>query len=257
MAIFHTFLYQPILNLLISLYNIIPGGEIGFAIIALTVVIKLILWPLTRSSLKSQKAMQEIQPKLNELKAKHKDDKEALAKAMMELYKNEKVNPLSSCLPLIIQLPILIGLYRVLLNGFGEEHMASLYTFVANPGHINQIFVGTIDLAETSIFLAVLAGIFQFFQTRMLMHRKPPKQVQGTPGAKDETMMAAMNKSMLYFMPVITVVIGATLPGGLTLYWVTVNLVSIIQQVIVFKKKPGESGTEKKDDNGSEAVSES
>ncbi|MBI4592022.1 membrane protein insertase YidC [Candidatus Uhrbacteria bacterium] len=233
---FHTILSVPIFNLLVFLYNILPGSDIGFAIIALTVLIKLILWPFMSQSLRSQKAMQELQPKIEELKSKHADDREALAKAMMELYQKEKVNPLASCLPLLVQLPILIALYRVLLAGFGEQTLLELYPFVSNPGEINHIFFGVIDLSVASLYLAVLAGYFQFMQTRMLITKRPPKQVIGKKGALDETMLASMNKSMLMFMPVITVVIGATLPAGLTLYWVTVNIVSILQQQFVFSK---------------------
>ena len=96
---FHAILYQPMLNMLIWLYHVIPGSDIGFAIIALTIVVKLILWPLSQSSLKSQKALQELQPKMDALKAEFKDNKEGLAKAMIELYAKEKVSPLSSCLP--------------------------------------------------------------------------------------------------------------------------------------------------------------
>src|SRR3989338_4605010 len=103
MSLFHTVLYQPLYNLLIWLYNTLPGADMGFAIIALTILVKLIMWPLNQSSLVSQKALQDLQPKLEELKKQHKDDKEGLGKAMMELYKREKVNPLSSCLPLLIQ----------------------------------------------------------------------------------------------------------------------------------------------------------
>lgn len=233
---FHTILYVPIFNLLVFLYEILPGADIGFAIIALTVLIKITLWPFMSQSLKSQKALQELQPKIEELKAKYADDKEALAKAMMELYQKEKVNPLASCLPLLIQLPILIALYRVLLGGFGAETLVELYPFVANPGSINHIFLGVIDLSVSSLYLAILAGYFQFFQTRMLMAKRPPKQVAGKKGALDETMLASMNKSMLMFMPAITVIIGATLPAGLTLYWATVNIVSILQQQFVFSK---------------------
>ncbi len=236
-GIFNTFLYQPIFNLLVFLYNVLPGADVGFAIIALTVIIKLILWPFMHKSLQSQKALQQIQPKIEELKKTHGTDKEALAKAMMELYKEEKVNPLSSCLPVLVQLPVLIALYQVLLNGFGAEQLSNLYAFVQNPGAINYTFLGLVDLSQANIPLAILAGAFQYWQTKMLMAKQPPKQVLGTQGAKDESMLAAMNKSMLYFMPVITVVIGATLPGGLTLYWVTINVVSIIQQFIVFKDK--------------------
>jgi YidC/Oxa1 family membrane protein insertase len=236
LELFHTVLYEPIFNLLIFLYEIIPGSDIGFAIIALTIMIKLALWPFMSKSIRSQKAMQELQPKIEDLKDKHKDDKEALAKAMMELYQEEKVNPLSSCLPVLVQLPILIALYRVLLNGFGEETLAFLYPFIENPGIINYTFLGVLDLSTPSIYLAVLAGYFQFMQTRMLISRRPPKQVRGSKGAKDENMLASMNKSMMFFMPIITVVIGSSLPAGLTLYWVTVNIVSIIQQQFVFSR---------------------
>lgn len=237
MNIFHTYLFQPIFNLLVFLYNVIPGGEMGFAIITLTIIIKLLLWPLMSKSLKSQKALQDLQPKVEAIKEKYKDDKEALAKEMMKLYQEEKVNPLSSCLPVLVQLPILIALYRVLLVGFEPSTLDQLYGFVKNPGEINVVFLGVLDLSVKSTFLAVLAGIFQFFQTRMLMHKKVPKEVEGKKGAKDESVMASMNKSMMYFMPIVTVVIGISLPGGLTLYWVTVNIVSIIQQKYIFSKK--------------------
>lgn len=237
MNLFHTFLYQPIFNLLVFLYNVLPGADVGFAIIALTVLIKLLLWPFMHTSLKSQKALQQIQPKIEELKTQFKDDKEALAKAMMELYQKEKVNPLSSCLPILIQLPVLIALYQVLLNGFGGDQMSSLYPFIQNPGTISYTFLGFVDLSKANIYLAVLAGAFQFWQTKMLVGKQPPKQVRGSQGAKDESVLASMNTSMQYFMPVITVVIGASLPGGLTLYWVTVNVFSIIQQSVAFKQK--------------------
>lgn len=236
---FQTLLIEPIFNLLVFLYDVIPGSDMGFAIIVLTVIIKLILWPLMNSSLKSQKALQEIQPKIEELKTKYKDDKEAQAKAMMELYKEEKVNPLSSCLPLLIQFPILIALYRVLLQGFDPAALDMLYGFVSNPGVINKLFFGFLDLSVPSIWLAVIAGAFQFVQTRMLISKKPPKIVAAKEGAKDESMLASMNKSMMYFMPAVTVLIGASLPGGLALYWVTVTVVSIVQQWVVLggKKK--------------------
>jgi len=237
MNLWHEILYRPLFNLLIGIYNIIPGADMGLAIIGLTILIKLLLWPLTHSSLKSQKALQEIQPKLEELKAKHKDDKEALAKAMMELYTAEKVNPLSSCLPILIQLPILIALYQVLSAGLTADSLNALYAFVPNPGTINETFLGFVNLAERSIPLAILAGILQFVQTRMLIAKRPPKKLRTKEGAKDEDMLAAMNDSMLYFMPVMTVVIGASLPGGLTLYWVAVNAISIFQQALAFRKK--------------------
>ncbi|MFH1142476.1 MAG: YidC/Oxa1 family membrane protein insertase [Candidatus Uhrbacteria bacterium] len=236
--LFNTILAEPLYNLLAGIFAVVPGHDLGVTIIILTIIIKAVLWPLSAKAMKSQRALQEVQPQLKELKEKFKDDKEGLAKAMMELYSKEKVNPLSSCLPLLIQLPIIIALYRVLLHGInGDGNYYNLYSFVPDPGVIVPTFMGIVDLSTSNIILAVLAGIFQFIQAKMMSLKKPPKQVQGSPGAKDEDMAAAMNRSMLYFMPVITVVIGASLPAGLTLYWLVVNIIAVLQQVVYMRPK--------------------
>ncbi|MBT6253979.1 membrane protein insertase YidC [Candidatus Uhrbacteria bacterium] len=237
MGIFFTILTQPIFNALVAIYNTVPG-DFGIAIIILTVIIKLILWPLTGKSLQSQKAMQAIQPKITELKEKFKDDKEGQAKATMALYKEEKVNPFSSCLPLIIQLPILLALFNVLRRSIEDpELMASLYSFVSQPEVVNNVFIGIFDLSVRSIPLALMAGAVQYVQAKMLETRRPPKDLAKKEGAKDEAMAATMAKSMTYTMPLITVVFGATLPGGVMLYWLSSNVVSVIQQYMIFHKK--------------------
>ena len=234
--LFHTILAEPLYNLLMGIYAVVPGQDIGVAIIILTIIIKMILWPLQGKSLKSQKALQAIQPKIEGLKKEYKDDKEGMTKAMMEMYKTEKVNPLSSCLPLLIQLPIIIALYRVFLRGLnGEGGVYHLYSFVPDPGTITPLFMGVVDLSSPNFVLAILAGIFQFIQAKMMTMSRPPKPVQGSEGSKDEAMQASMNRMMLYFMPVITVVIGASLPGGLTLYWLVVNIIAVIQQIVYLK----------------------
>ncbi|HBR80808.1 MAG: Inner membrane protein translocase component YidC, short form OxaI-like protein [Candidatus Uhrbacteria bacterium GW2011_GWE2_45_35] len=237
---FHTFLYQPLFNLLIWLYNVIPGQDLGFAIIAISLLIRVVFWPLSQASLRSQKALQDLQPKLDALKEQFKNDKEGLAKAMMELYKTEKVNPMSSCLPLLIQLPILWALYRVLCDGMNTDSLVNLYPFVQHPETINLNFLGFINLSEPYLVMAIIAGILQFVQTKMLIAKRPPKKLRKEPGAKDEDMLANMNQSMMYFMPVMTVVIGASLPGGLTLYWIIMNVFAILQQALTFKKKKEE-----------------
>lgn len=226
--------YQPILNALIWLYDVIPGHDIGLAIIALTIVIRLILWPLQQSALKSQRALQEIQPKLKVLQEQYKDDKVALNKAMVDLYAKEKVSPFSSCLPLLVQLPFLIALYQALQKGLSSADFNLLYPFVANPGTVNHVSMGFLDLAKASIPLAVLAGAAQFIQTKMLPMNRPPAGVGA--GAKDEDMAAKMNRQMLYVMPAVTVFIGATLPGGLTLYWLVTTLMAILQQWLFLRK---------------------
>ena len=238
LSIYYTLIYDPIFNILVWLYNVIPGNDIGIAIIILTLIIKLLLYPLTQKSLQSQKALQDIQPKIKALQDKHKGNKEVVAQELMKLYKEEKVSPFSSCLPLLVQFPFLIAVYQVFRHGLNSEGFDHLYSFVANPGTIDTISLGIINLAEVSLVLAVLAGLAQFWQTKMMTRNKPAlvngKEIEGS---KDEKMMAGMNKQMLYFMPLITVVIGASLPAGLTLYWFMSTLLMGIQQVIIFKKK--------------------
>ena len=139
-------------------------------------------------------------------------------------------------MPLIIQLPILWAVYRVfrvgLQNG-GTDSFGLLYNFVENPEFIDPLFLGLtfLDLSEVSIPLAIITGLVQFWQAKMLVAKKQPK----IEGAKDEGMMATMNKQMLYFMPIMTVIIGASLPSGLILYWLVVTLLTGLQQLYMFK----------------------
>lgn len=233
MGFFNTILYQPLFNLLVWLYNTIPGHDIGLAIFLLTVLIKLVLYPFSLQALKAQKALSELQPKIEELKVKYKDNKEEMSRAMMNLYKENKVNPLSSCLPVLIQLPFLIAVYQVFIKGLSSQGLENLYSFVANPGHINAVSLGFLDLSKPNLILAVLAGAAQFWQAKMMPRPSvPPKE----PGAKDEGMASMMNKQMLYFMPAITILIGASLPGGLTFYWFLTTLLTVGQQYLYFKK---------------------
>ena len=236
-SLFFTIFYQPLFNLLVWLYNVLPGHDLGLAIIALTVLIKLVLYPLTVPALRSQRALQSLQPKIDALKAEYKDNKEAFAAAVMKLYKEEKVNPLSSCLPILLQFPFLIALYHVFQDGLAQHTLTALYPFVSNPGALNPISLGLFNLAKPNLVLAVLAGGAQFIQTRMLMNHRPPMATK-TPGSTDENMMAMMNKQMLYVMPLMTIFAGAIFPSGLPLYWLVNALISALQQHLVFRKKP-------------------
>jgi YidC/Oxa1 family membrane protein insertase len=234
--LFNAILYQPIFNIFVLLYNIVPGHDLGVVIIIITILIRLVLYPLTSSSIKAQKSLQDLQPKIDELKKKHANDKQALAQATMELYKTHQVNPFKSCLPMLIQLPILIALYLVLQNGLKSTDLAqTIYPFIHNPGTISAISLNFFDLSKPNIVLAVLAGVAQFLQARSMTTKKAP---QGAgEGAKDEDMMAAMNKQMLYFMPVMTILIGLRIPAGLTLYWFFSTVLAWLQQIIVTKKQ--------------------
>lgn len=231
-GLYHTVFLEPVFNALIALYNLV--GDVGVAIILVTIAVRVILFPVFMQSIKSQKALQGIQPKLNELKTKHKGNKEALAKATMALYKEEKVNPASSCLPILVQLPIFIALYQAMRMGLGDGGMDMLYSFVRDPGTVNPMALGLVDLAKSNLPIAFIAGISQYWQAKMLSQHKPKKNI---PGSKDESMMGMMNKQMLYVMPAMTVVIGASLPGGVILYWLVTNLLSIAQQYVFLKPR--------------------
>lgn len=225
---FHLILTKPLLNILIWFYNVIPVQDMGLAIIALTLLIRLILWPSFQKSLKSQRALQKLQPKLDGIKEKYKNDQEGQAKAMMEVYKENKVNPFSSCLPLLVQLPILIALYRVFLVGLNGEVMDDLYGFVRPPGTINTIFLGIVDLTKPSYVFAGLAGIFQFIQSKMIA----PKN----KSAGGDKLASMMTTQFTYFMPIITIIIAIQLPAGLSLYWFVTTLFAIGQQYYIMRK---------------------
>ncbi|HTX86779.1 MAG TPA: YidC/Oxa1 family membrane protein insertase [Candidatus Nanoarchaeia archaeon] len=224
--------YQPLLNLLIWLYDFIPGHDIGISIIALTVIIRAALLPLSKKTIESQKALQDLQPKIEEIK-KQFPGKEEQGKAMIKLYQDNKINPLSSCLPLLIQLPFLIAVYQVFRTGLMKGSLNLVYPFIQKPDVINVVSFGFLNLSKPNWVLAVLAGAAQFWQAKMMITKKAPIN---TKGAADENMTAMLNKQMLYFMPIFTIFIGISLPGGLTLYWLIVTLLTVLQQIFIFKR---------------------
>jgi YidC/Oxa1 family membrane protein insertase len=227
---FTVLLYNPLFNALVLLYLYLPGHDFGIAVIVLTILIRIVLYPLMVKSLKSQKALSELQPKMQEIQEKHKDNKEMQTKEMMALYQKEKINPFGGCLPLLIQLPILVALYQVFMKGMGPNTMHHLYGFIPNPGTINPSLLGLINLTEPNIVLAVLSGIIQFFQTKIMTPQK--KNIQGK---KDQMSQFSdlMQKEMLYFFPVFTVFILWKLPSAIGLYWIVTGLFSIYQQVLI------------------------
>ncbi len=237
--IFFTSLYQPLYNLLVLFYDLLPWGGLGLSIILVTILVKCLVFPLTFKSMKAQKEMQEIQPKIAEIRAKYKDNQEQMAKELMAVYKDHKVNPFASCLPLILQLVIFITLYRVLLAGIETVNGDTLYAFVPNPGVMDHMFLG-MNLAEISIPLAILSAVMQFFQARQMVSRRPPVAARQGTAALDEDMTASMNKMMLYVLPVMMLVLGVTtLPGGTTLYiFVSTLLTYLLYAVFITPPSP-------------------
>lgn len=214
--LFNALLYQPLFNLLIFLQNIVPGKDFGISIVLLTLLVKLVLHPLSVKAVNSQRIMQKIQPKMKEIQEKYKNDKERQAKEIFEIYKTEKINPFSGLFVGIIQIPILIALYQVFWNA---------------PAGINSWFLGLVDLSKPNIVFAVLAGATQYFQAKMLL----PKATNGK--GKENDFARIMQGQMTYFLPVFTVIILFKLPSALGLYWTASGIFTVIQQYLILKKQ--------------------
>jgi len=230
---FYTILYQPLFNGLVLLYQYCSWHDLGLAVIILTLLIKVILHPLTIKGLRSQKAMADLQPKIKEIQTKYKGEPQKQNQATMELYKTEKVNPFSGCLLLLLQLPILITLYQVFLKFLNKDSFSNiLYGFVANPGQINTTFLWVIDL-NNKIFIGILAigaGLAQYWQTKISSTGQP-----ATGGQKDFSNL--MQKQMLYFFPVLGAFVVWKFGAVIGLYWVFTSIFSIIEQTIINKQK--------------------
>jgi YidC/Oxa1 family membrane protein insertase len=230
------FFTDKFFEILVFLYQF--TGSLGLAIIALTLLIRSILVPLTLPSLKARKKITEIQPELNKLKKKHGKNKQALQKAQLELYQKYNVNPLSGCIPQLVQLVVLIFLYRTLINFLGQD--------VINGASINSVFLW-LDLTQpdAKYILPVVASTSQFILSLMISpggeirdivpNKAKSKKVQQENKKEEDTagMAASMQQQMLFIMPIMTVFIAARFPSGLAVYWVVTTLFSIGQQYLI------------------------
>lgn len=240
---FETVLIQPLANLLIVLSSWL--GSLGGAIIASTLLVRVLLLPLVLPRLRSSEKMKELQPKLKKLQKKHEDDKQKLAKEQMNLYKKAGVNPAAGCLPTILQMVILIALFQVFRRVLNPEAIGSLenllYPGVSFPtGGINFDFL-SLDLAQPNLWrgkfpgvLLVLTAVTQFLTARFSQARnKPAQAVAEKTEQKTDDMAAMMQKQMIFMMPLMTLLIGTRLPAGVTLYWFVFSLTGLIQQLLV------------------------
>lgn len=235
-SIWNSAIYQPLYNLLILLIDNLPGHSVGLAIIVLTILVKLALFPLTTKSIRAQRAMKEIEPDLKKLKDKHGSDKQKLATETMALYQERGVTPFSGCLPLLIQIPVIIGLYWVFTRGLTTINAELLYSFVKIPTSLEMHFL-VFDLAAKSVFLAILAGGTQFIQTNIALGKQAPlpaKTGNESPTFQED-FARSMQVQMRYVLPVIVGGIAMTLPAAVALYWATSNILSTAQELITKK----------------------
>lgn len=243
-SLWTTIFYQPIYNTLIFITGNIPFHDLGFAIILLTIIIRTLLLIPSQKALKSQRHMQEIQPKINHIREKYKDNQEMIAKETMAIWKEHKVNPFGSCLPLLIQFPVLIGLYYVIQSGLNPNNTYLLYSFLKNISiaDVNTNFLGIMDLTKINQFvLPLIVGGLQFMQMKLaLMRNDNKKQKDDKAEKKPADSMQAASQMMVYFMPVMIALFTASTPAGVGLYWSTTTLYGIMQQLVVNKQVEAE-----------------
>lgn len=234
--IWHTFFFDPVYNALVFFIDLIPGGDIGLAIVATTIVVKLILLPLSVKATKTQVIMRELEPKLKELKQKYKEDKETQARKMMELYREAGLNPFASVLLVLLQIPIIISLYLSVYGGGGvplpEINVDVLYSWVPVPTTATMLFVGLIDIAGRSLPLAALAGISQFFQAKLSMPAPAPKEPGAEPNFKED-FQRSMHAQMRYVLPLVIFFVAYTISAAVALYFVVSNLFGIAQEYYI------------------------
>lgn len=238
--IWHTFFFDPIYNALVFFIDIIPGGDVGLAIIATILLVKTILFPLSIKAVKTQKLIKEIEPRLKEIKEKFKDDKQQQAQAMMDVYREVGMNPLASLALVFIQLPIIIALYFSVYSGGGialpDINLDILYSFVAEPVAITMNFLGVIDITQKSFWLALGAGVTQYIHVNLTMPTPPPREKDAAPNLKED-FMRNMHLQMKYVMPVMIALVAYYISAAIALYFMVSNLVSIGQEYFVRKHR--------------------
>ncbi len=231
--LYHTFIYTPLYNLLIALFNVIPWADAGIVVIVLTIIVRFVLFPLSKKAIVTQVAMQDINPALRAIQEKHKDDQETQTRETLALYKAKGVNPFSGIFVLFLQLPVIFALYGIFLNsGLPGVSKDILYSFISAPSHIDTMFLGIIEITKKSVILALLAAVSSFFQMKVATgSQKPP---EGNNFA--DSLTRTMQTQMKYVFPFIVFFISYTISGVIALYWFTTNIFTIGQEIYVRRK---------------------
>ncbi|OGG67387.1 hypothetical protein A3I99_02870 [Candidatus Kaiserbacteria bacterium RIFCSPLOWO2_02_FULL_45_11b] len=238
--IWHTFFFDPVYNGLVFFIDVMPGGDVGLAIIAIVVVVKTILLPLSIKAAKTQRVMREIEPKLKEIRETLKDKRQEQGEAMLKLYREAGISPFASIFLIFLQIPIVIALYFSVYTGGGIALPAIntdiLYSFVWIPELVNMNFLGMLDITGKSLVLAFLAGVTQFYQVKMAMPALPPRDPNAAPNFKED-FGRNMQMQMRYVMPVIIFFVAYYISAAIALYFFVSNLVAVLQEVYIKKHR--------------------
>ena len=226
-AFFHAAFYNPIYNALIALIALVPGGDVGVAVILLTILIRLLLLPFSLSAARTQRAMKALEPKIKALKETYKDDKEREAVETLALYKAAEVNPFASILTAFIQIPVLLALYWVFrYESFTVMNVARLYTFTPTPHTVSLEFLGIISVMGKSLFLAVCAGLTQLLQAHMALSGT----MKPASGAAQGDFQKIIGMQLKYVFPFLIATISYTTSGAVALYFIATNLAGSAQE---------------------------
>lgn len=244
-TLYNTIVYKPLYNGLIFLMDVIPWIDAGVAIVIFTVIVKLILFPLSKKAVVTQLKMKKLEPELAEIKKQNKDNKQNYALKTMELYKKNKVNPFASIILILIQLPIIFALYKVFLGDLNNINPEFLYSsFVTVPEAINTHFLGLFDITGKSIFLAILAGVSSYFQIRFSVPITP-KNVNKDNMTKEERfkhdLTRTMGTQMRYMLPILAFIVSWTVSGAIAVYWITSNIFTIAQELVIRRSSASET----------------
>jgi len=238
-ALWTTIFYQPIYNILIFIINHVTFGDVGFAIIIVTIIIKFILYPLTKKSIKSQILMKRMEPEIKLIK-KNFPNKEEQAKKTFELYKKYGTNPFSGCIVILIQLPVIFALYFVIYKGLSLDTNL-VYPFLSKPTLIHTNFLGLIEINSKNLFLAIVAGVTQFIQGYLASPITSKVEItKDTPNSKEaksfqDELSGSMQTNVKYILPIFIVFIAWRISAAVALYFVISNIFTIVQEWYIRK----------------------
>lgn len=233
---YNTFIYTPLYNALIAIIGFVPGHDIGIAVLLLTIMVRVLLYPLSKKATETQLKMKIIEPKMKALKEQYKNNREEQGRQMLELYKREGVNPFSSILTLFIQIPIMIALYQVFLRGFTVQPEI-LYSFITPPAYFGTNIFGLVDVASKSLVMAIVVGVTQYITFSIISSAAPTQpKVEGKESTMAEDFAASMQFQLKYFMPFMIASVAYFAGPALSLYLLTSNIVQIIQDKVIKRR---------------------
>jgi len=233
-SIYNTLFYGPLYNALIFLTAIIPGHDLGLAVVLLTVIVKLVLAPISHKTIQTQKKMKELEPSMSKIKEDHKADKQEQAMKIMELYREHNINPFSGVFLMFIQLPIILALFFVFKDGI-DLSSVYIYDFVIKPPFIGTKLFGLLALGGKSIFLAVIVGLTQFIQTHLSLPPSPTGDKKSSEESFGDNLAKSMNFQIKFILPIFIAFVSYSLNTAVSVYWIVNNIFTIIHEFYVRK----------------------